>query len=76
MIRKIYRNSYLKEFIYEDDAKEYALTQLGLMENGELRIIPMGRNGEYTLEQLDNINETVNWYFSGNWYEDEIEEDF
>lgn len=76
MIRKIYRNSYLKEFIYEDDAKEYALTQLGLMENGELRIIPRGRNGEYTLEQLDNINETVNWYFSGNWYEDEIEEDF
>lgn len=71
---KVYKNMKTKETIFEEDAKEYALTELGLMKDGELIIIPKGKYGEYTLEQLDNIEETVKWFYSGNWYEEEIEE--
>lgn len=27
-----------------------------------------------TVEQLENIEETVSWFFSGNWIEEEIKE--
>ena len=60
---------------YKDNAKEYALTQLGLIANDELVIIPRGQKGEYTTEQLDFIDTTVEWFFSGEWYEDELIED-
>ena len=71
---KCYRNMTTDKVVYEEDAEYYALTQLGLMENGKLVIIPRGKNGEMTLEQLDNIKDTVEWFFSGNWIEEKIRE--
>lgn len=28
-----------------------------------------------TLEQLENIQETIDWFFSGNWIKEEVKED-
>lgn len=69
--RKIITNEIVEDFMAED----YALNKLGLRENGKLVIIPRGKNGEFTLEQLDNIKETVEWFFSGNWIKEEVKED-
>ena len=69
MVRKVYRNAKTKEIVFEEDAEEYVLDELGI------KITPRGKHGEMTQEQLENIQETVSWYFSGNWYEDEIQED-
>ena len=69
---KCYRKMRTKEIVLEDEAREYALTELGLINNGKLVIIPKGKNGEYTIEQLDNLDATVDWFYSGDWYEDEI----
>ncbi len=71
---KCYRNMTTDEVVYKEESKDYALTQLGIMKNGKLVIIPRGQNGEYTVEQLENIESTVEWFFSGNWIEEEIKE--
>ena len=63
-------NKEVEDFMAED----YALTELGLMSNGKLVIVPRGNNGEYTLEQINNIKETVEWFFSGNWIKEEVKE--
>lgn len=64
-------NKVVEDFMAED----YALTELGLMENGKLVIKPKGKDGEYTMQQLDNIRETVEWFFSGNWIKEEVLDD-
>ncbi len=61
---KSYRNITTGEVVYKEDAEEYVLDNLGLT------ITPKGKNGEMTIEQIENIEETVNWYFSGNWIEE------
>lgn len=71
---KCYRNTTTDEVVYEEEAKEYALTKLGLMNNGKLTVIPRGENGTYTMQQLENLDETVDWFFSGEWYREEIKE--
>lgn len=71
---KQYKNMKTKEVVSEEDAEYYALTELGLMENGKLVIVPRGKNGEMTIEQMENIKDTVEWYFSGNWIEEEDKE--
>lgn len=68
--RKIMTNEIVEDFMAED----YALEKLGLKENGKLVIIPRGANGEMTIEQLENIEQTVDWFFSGNWIKEEIKE--
>ena len=60
-------NKVVEDFMVED----YALTKLGLKENGKLVIVPRGKNGEMTIEQLENIKETIQWFFSGNWIKEE-----
>lgn len=65
---KCYRNITTDEVVYEEDAEEYVLNKLGLT------VTPKGKNGEMTLEQIENIEETVSWFFSGNWIEEEIKE--
>lgn len=65
---KCYRNMTTDEVVYKEEAEEYVLHRLGLT------VTPMGENGEMTIEQLENITETVNWFFSGNWIEEEIKE--
>lgn len=69
MKSKIYRHMTRNEFVFEEDAEEYVLDTLGI------KIEPKGKNGEYTIEQLDFIETTIEWFFSGEWYEDELIED-
>lgn len=70
MKKKIYRNTKTDEFIYREDAEEYALDTLGIT------IIPKGQNGEMTQEQIESIQAITEWYYSGGeWYNDVIEED-
>lgn len=67
MVIKYYRNIKTDEIVYEEDAESYVLNRLGII------ITPKGENGEMTLEQLENIESTIDWYFSGNWIKEEIE---
>lgn len=69
MKSKIYRHMTKNEFVFEEEAKDYVLDTLGI------KIEPKGKNGEYTTEQLDFIDTTIEWFFSGEWYEDELIED-
>lgn len=71
----IYKNTKTKEEVEDFMAEDYALTQLGLKENGELKMVPRGKNGEMTLEQLENIQETTEWFFSGNWIKEYVKEE-
>lgn len=61
MKTKFYKNIQDGTIVYEDEAEQYVLNRLGIT------ITPRGENGEMTLEQLENIEETVDWFFSGNW---------
>ena len=65
---KCYRNITTDEVVYKEEVEEYVLNRLGIT------IIPKGENDEMTLEQIENIEETVSWFFSGNWIEEEIKE--
>lgn len=69
--REIKTNEIVEDFMAED----YALEKLGLKENGKLVIMPRGANGEMTIEQLENIEQTVEWFFSGNWIKEQVKED-
>mgnify|MGYP000176997793 FL=1 len=60
---KYYRNMSTNEIVEEADAEEYVLNRLGIT------VTPKGKNGEMTQEQIENIQETVSWFFSGNWVE-------
>lgn len=71
---KCYRNMTTDEVVYKEEAKDYALQELGLMDKGKIVIIPRGENGTYTLEQIENIESTIEYFFSGNWIEEEIKE--
>lgn len=66
---KFYKNINSNKIVYEDEAEEYVLEQLGIT------VTPKGKNGEMTLMQIENIQETVEWYFSGNWIKEEVKED-
>lgn len=55
--RELKTNETVEDFMAED----YVLNKLGIT------ITPKGKNGEMTIEQLENIEETINWFFSGNW---------
>ena len=63
--REIRTNEVVEDFMTED----YVLERLGIT------IEPKGKNGEMTLEQLENIEQTVEWFFSGNWIKEEVKED-
>lgn len=65
---KCYRNITTDEVVYKEEAETYVLNRLGLT------VTPKGENGEMTVEQLENIEGTVEWFFSGNWIEEEIKE--
>ena len=63
---KCYRNITTDEVVYKEEAEEYVPNELGLT------VTPKGKNGEMTQLQLENIQETINWFFSGNWIEEDI----
>ena len=61
-----YRDLNTGEVVYEEYAEEYVLDRLGIT------IIPKGTGGSLTVEQLENIQETIEWFFSGgNWIREE-----
>jgi hypothetical protein len=64
-----YRELSTGEIVDEENAEWYVLDRLGIT------ITPKGKNGEMTLEQIDNINSTIEWFFSGNWIKEEIVEE-
>lgn len=61
-----YREMNTKEIVLEEDAENYVLDKLGIT------VTPKGKNGEMTQEQIENIQETVEWFFSGDWIKEEI----
>lgn len=63
---KQYKNITTNEIVPEEDAEDYVLNVLGLT------IEPRGKNGEMTIMQLENIESTIEWFFSGNWVKEEI----
>ena len=65
---KYYRHMKTDEIVYEEEAESYVLDKLGIT------ITPKGKHGEMTQEQIANIQETTEWYFSSNWIKEEIEE--
>lgn len=67
-----YRERTTNEVVEDFMAEDYALTKLGLKENGKLTINPRGKNGEFTIEQKDFIESTSDWFFSGNWIKEEV----
>lgn len=66
---KCFRNIKTDEVVYEEDAEDYVLDKLGI------KITPKGEDGELTLEQTENIEATVEWFFSGNWIEENIHDE-
>ncbi len=63
-----YRELKTNEIVEDFMAEDYVLNRLGIS------ITPKGNNGTMTLEQTENIKETVEWFFSGNWIKEEVEE--
>ncbi|MGN1298132.1 MAG: hypothetical protein ACI4VH_06960 [Clostridia bacterium] len=63
-----YRELRTNEIVEDFMAEDYVLNKLGIT------IEPKGENGTMTIDQLENIQETVNWFFSGNWIKEEVEE--
>lgn len=64
-----YKNIKTNEIVEDFMAEDYVIDRLGLV------ITPKGENGILTLEQQDFIDSTVEWFFSGNWIKEELEED-
>lgn len=62
--REITTNEVVEDFL----AENYVLEKLGVT------VKPLGKNGEMTLQQLENIQETIDWFFSGNWIKEEVKE--
>ena len=64
-----YREIITNETVLEDESTDYALDKLGVI------ITPKGKQGEYTLEQTEFLQEFTDWYFSGNWIKEEVEDE-
>ena len=64
----IYKNRKTGKEVEDFMAECYALEELGLT------VIPKGKYGTYTPEQLENIEQTVEWFFSGDWIKEEVKE--
>ena len=63
-----YKNTKTNEIVEDFMAEDYVINRLGLV------IMPKGENETLTLEQQDFIDSTVEWFFSGNWIKEEVEE--
>lgn len=64
-----YREISTGETVEDFMAESYVLDKLGIT------VTPKGKYGEMTQEQIENIEQTVEWFFSGDWIKEEIEED-
>lgn len=69
MSKFIYKNTKTGKEVEDFMVESYVLEELGLT------VTPKGKYGTYTPEQLENIEQTVEWFFSGNWIKEEVKED-
>jgi hypothetical protein len=58
---KYYKNNKTDEIVYEDSCIDYALDKLGI------KVSPIGKYGEYTLEQMNFAMIFADWYFQDGW---------
>ena len=65
---EFYKNITTDEIVYKEEAEHYVLNELGIT------IKPKGKDGEMTQEQIEYIETTTEWFFSGNWIEDKLVE--
>ena len=63
-----YKNIKTNEVVEDFMAEDYVINRLGLV------ITPKGENETLTLEQQEFIDSTLEWFFSGNWIKEEVEE--
>lgn len=66
---EVYKNISNNEIVYKEEAQEYAMEMLGI------KIKPKGKDGTYTLDQMEIMQDIEDYYFSGNWIKDELEEE-
>ena len=66
---EVYKNILNNEIVYKEDAQEYAMEMLGI------KIKPMEKDGTYTLDQMEIMKDIEDYYFSGNWIKDELEQE-
>lgn len=64
-----YVNIKTNEVVEDFRTEEYVLNRLGIT------VTPKGPNGTMTQEQIENIEETIEWYFSGNWLKKQVKEE-
>jgi hypothetical protein len=62
---KLYKHIHTNEVVYEEDAEDYAMDQLGIT------VTPKGKGGALTGFQTEFICEFTDWFFSGNWIKEE-----
>lgn len=65
-----YVNIKTNEEVYDCDVKSYVFKELGI------EITARGKYGEMTTDQIEFIENTIEWFFSGNWIKEEIKEEF
>ena len=67
---KVYQHMTNKKLkVRKEDAENYAMEHLGVT------IKPLDKDGVYTQEQIDFMAEFTEWYFSGDWIEEEVKEE-
>lgn len=64
-----YKEMSTGEIVEDFMAESYVLDKLGIT------LTPKGKHGEMTQEQIENIEQTIEWFFSGNWIKEEVKED-
>ena len=64
-----YKEMSTGEIVEDFMAESYVLDKLGIT------VTPKGKHGEMTQEQIENIEQTIEWFFSGNWIKEEVKED-
>lgn len=66
---KVYRNMKTNEIVPKDEAEEYMKDKL------KVSITPDGKGGSLTQEQVEYICASIDWLFSGEWIDEEIEKE-
>lgn len=65
-----YRDTTTGKIVEDFMAEDYVLEELGLT------VTPKGKSGEMTIKQLENIQETIEWFFSGDsWIKEIVKEE-
>ena len=64
-----YKEMSTGEIVEDFMAESYVLDKLGIT------VTPKGKHGEMTQEQIENIEQTIEWFFSGNWIKEEVKEE-